>query len=114
MFKLMKEDAFYKREVKVNVPLEGGGNETCSCTVHFKLLPTSRLRDFLSGAGDAGMSDFQILSEVVGGWDGIADANGEPLAMNQTNLERLADIRCWASAVFDAYIDFAAGNAEKN
>jgi len=110
MFKLADENTTYDYPVTVRVPAAGGRAQEQTFTAHFRLITADEMKDIQAADG----GDEAFFKRVLAGWDGIQDANGKPLAYNDKNLRRLAQINYFAVAVGQAYSNFAIGLPAKN
>lgn len=111
MFKLADKNKAYQRVVQIQVPSDGGKTSAESFTAHFKLLPVSELQSLLKRKR---ITDRELIGAVLVGWEHIQDSDGTPLEFGKENLNRLCDIAYWSRAVFNDYMDFAAGLPAKN
>ncbi|MDD9822311.1 MAG: hypothetical protein OXU98_05430 [Gammaproteobacteria bacterium] len=110
MFKLADENTTYDYPVTVRVPAAGGRAQEQTFTAHFRLLPADEVRQMT----DDGSSNKDFLKRILAGWDGIHDAKGKALPYNASNLEKLANINYFTTAVGQAYAAFAMGLPAKN
>ena len=63
------------------------------------------------------LGDREMFDRLVRGWDGVLDAEGQPLAMTADNIDRLLDVPGFAAAFGNSYVHFWAAievEREKN
>lgn len=53
-----------------------------------------------------------FMQEVAEGWRGVADAEGQPLAFNEANLEALLETPGMAHLAFQSYLQEQAAKAK--
>lgn len=109
MFKMQKKETF-QWPVSVNIPKDGGGFNTHEFTGEFKLQEQSRLDRLLELSKT---DDRDVLKELLVGWAGVQDSNGEVLAFNEENRDQLIDIPYVRSALLKCYFDAANGTKVK-
>jgi hypothetical protein len=95
----------FKWPVKVEEPADGGVFETSTFDAVFKRVPTSELKE---------KGEFELLSQVVYGWEGIEDEDGKPVKFSQENLKEFSEDTCFVRGITNAYIESIAGAQEGN
>ncbi len=105
MFQLARPDQKYPTKVVVQVPVEAG-TEAQEMTCHFLVLPTHEANRLAKEGDDA------FLRAVIGDWEGIADADGDPLPCTEANVQQVSRIGYFATAAVAAY--FERFNPTKN
>lgn len=116
-FKFAPADT-YKTKVTVLIPGDFGKTQRCEFTVQFKRLKASEYRETLVRLGEAARRaevtdvDAALLSEVVLGWDGLLDADDQPVSFSPDALGELLDIGCYRHAIFDRFIEGVRNPAE--
>lgn len=96
----------FKWPVKVEEPADGGVYEVSTFDVIFKRVAASELKQ------DNG--DYEVLSQIVCGWEGIEDESGKSIPFSQKTLKELCDDACWVRGMTNAYLDALAGAKEGN
>jgi hypothetical protein len=109
MFKLAKQ-----REVlwpvTVTVPVDGGV-EKVEIQVRYRLLTRSEMLA-LRDEGEQALEG--LVRERVTGWDGVADASGEPLPFSPETLEQALDNLAFFQAVSVGLLFASQGALAKN
>jgi len=60
------------------------------------------------------ISDQSIADEILVGWDGIVDGDGEPVPFSQASKAILLDVPTMAGALIGAYFESLAEQKTKN
>lgn len=108
MFKVRK-NASFKWDVKVQVPVDGRHVEQ-RFTAQFKQVDRSRFTDLR----DDPESEQALLRDVLLGWEGIADENGETIAFSDEARDALLEIPYVRLAVVEAFFEGISGRKRKN
>jgi hypothetical protein len=59
-------------------------------------------------------TDISIANELIIGWEGVVDSDGDAVTFSETVKQQLLDIPTVASAIIVAYFDSLAGVKTKN
>ena len=112
-FKL-DQSGTYKWPVTVEVPVDDGRHDKQKFDGEFKRITQSRIREMgqLIETGD--LTDVDLVKEVLVGWDGIEDDQGNELKFSQAKLKQLLDVPMVATAIATSFFDSIAGAARKN
>ena len=112
-FKL-DQSGTYKWPVTVEVPVDDGRHDKQKFDGEFKRITQSRIREMgqLIETGD--LTDVDLVKEVLVGWDGIEDDQGNELKFSQSKLKQLLDVPMVATAIATAFFDSIAGAKRKN
>lgn len=97
MFRLPGEES-YPTPAVIQCP-SGADTVEREITVHLRVIPSSEYLQ-LSRQGDAA-----VLARIVTGWEGVHDAEGQPLPFTPENLRLAAEIPYFAVGVVRAYMD---------
>lgn len=109
MFKL-EEQKNIKWPVTVNIPCDGGRTTKGEFTAHFELLPQDEFREIYA---QDNASDEDLLRRVLTGWDGVADADGQPIEYNEDTREMMIRIPYVRAAMITAYLECSHGKAAR-
>lgn len=109
MFKL-KTNVEFAWPVKVQVPTDGRHVEQ-PFTARFKQVDRSRFVDLNNGDAE---EETNLLREVLIGWDGIGDENGEPIPFSEQTRDQLLEIPYVRTAIVEAFFEGIAGRKRKN
>ena len=112
-FKL-DQSGTYKWPVTVEVPVDDGRHDKQKFDGEFKRITQSRIREMgqLIETGD--LTDVDLVKEVLVGWEGIEDDQGNELKFSQSKLKQLLDVPMVATAIATAFFDSIAGAKRKN
>ena len=114
MFRIAKKDQTYLHPVTVQVPVGNDSTQPMTFTDKFLYLPTSDFRAIFSTQNLTQKIDHAVIAEFLVGWENIENHDGTLLAFSGEALKQLCDIRYWAQAVVEAYIEFHSGLPAKN
>lgn len=109
MFKL-EEQKNVKWPVTVNIPRDGGRTTKAEFTAHFELLPQTEFREIYE---QENASDEDLVRRVLTGWDGVADADGQPIEYNEDAREMMIRIPYVRAAMVSAYLECSHGKAAR-
>jgi len=109
MFKIAQSET-YKQVVVVQIP---GSKAKNSFEIEFKRLPQSEVTSTLQRIKDAEITDVDFCREIVLGWKGVADEDGE-MEFNEENLSVLLEIFPVPRTIVQAYFDSIVGAKAKN
>ena len=109
MFKLSKPDTVLW-PVTVAIPVDGG--RTCKATfdAEFKLLDQDEIDAALAASED----DMAFLRDVIVGWNGVQDEDGNDLPYSEASCAQMVKIPYVRKALMKAFWDATLGAAEKN
>ena len=108
------------------MPTDGGKYEKQSFDAEFKRLPQSRINEIQSevqarlkaaekGESSEGeISDISIADEVLAGWEGIVDDEGDEIPYSATSKAQLLNVPMMAGAIIESYFDSVVGKKTKN
>lgn len=109
MFKIQAKTSF-QWPVQVNVPRDGGGFATHEFTAEYKMLDQSKIDIALEKFKN---DDSDMLKEVVIGWNGVQDSNGDLLQFTEENRDTLLDIPYVRTALMKGFFEAVSGNKVK-
>ena len=104
----------YKWPIKISIPQDGGRMEPSTFDGEFKRVTQSRIREMGEMIDKGELSDYELVAEVLIGWKGITDSNGEEIKFSQTNLQKLVDVPMAATSIAEAFFNSIAGAKRKN
>jgi hypothetical protein len=82
----------YMTPVRVEFPANGGKPKVMIFKAWFRRLTQAQLDDVNERGAARELLDSDLVSEVMVGWEDVADADGNPAEFNPTNLALLLDI----------------------
>jgi hypothetical protein len=118
---VLKESDSYTWPITYRQPVSGGRQEKQEFEAEFKRLPQSRIAEIqaqaqqqLSGKGAPDISDVSVADEILVGWDGIVDSDGDAIAFNKTTKGQLLELPLMASCLIEAYFESLVERKAKN
>ena len=111
---VLKQSDTYSWPITFDLPVDGGRHQRQSFDGEFMRLPQSRIREIgqLIESGD--ITDAAIASEVLVGWSGVTDDQGEDIPFSKKTLEQILDVPMLATSVVTAYFGSLQGAKRKN
>lgn len=109
MFKIQKATSF-QWPVQVNVPRDGGGFATHEFTAEYKMLEQSKIDLALEKFKN---EDSDMLKEIVIGWNGVQDSDGNVLPYSDENRDTLLEIPYVRTALMKGFFEAVSGNKVK-
>ena len=123
---VLKQSSSYVWPVTVKLPISGGKFEKQTFDAEFKRLPQARINKIQievqariksserNEATDDSISDQTIAEELLIGWSGVLDEDGDEVPFSESMKQQLLDIPTLASAIIVAYFDSLTGTKTKN
>ena len=105
---VLKKVASYKWPVSVDVPVDGGKFKKETFTAVFKKISRSGFNELVESGDDA------LIDEIIEGWEGIKDEDGNELEFSDEAKSVLFDDPYVLRAVITAYTDSITGSQAKN
>ena len=105
---------------------ENGTRKKQSFTARFKELKQTRINEIQvlvqkrvkaiqEGEEDkSGITDQSIADEVLVGWDGIEDGEGNPVPFSNKSKKQVLEVPMLASAIIEAYFNSLVEGKQKN
>jgi hypothetical protein len=112
---VLNQSQSYSWPVSIQLPADGGKREKSSFDALFKRLPQSRINEIQQlvqqriKAGergeelDNGVTDQTIAAEILVGWAGILDGDGDEVPYSEAIKAQLLDVPMMAGALIEAY-----------
>lgn len=123
---VLKQSDSYSWPVSIKLPADGGKRERQTFDAEFKRLPQSRINEIqelvqkqikATERGEATaseISDLSIADEILVGWDGIVDGEGEPVPYSKASKAMLLDVPMMAGALISVYFESLVEQKRKN
>lgn len=123
---VLKQSDSYTWPVSIKLPANGGKRERQTFDAEFKRLAQSRINEIqrevqlrvkANEKGEdtgEGISDQSIADEILVGWDGIVDGDGEPVPFSNAVKAQLLDVPMMAGALVAAYFESLMEQKRKN
>lgn len=113
MFKIAATPT-YTAEVKVDVPTDNGKTVQRVFQAKFKRPTQSELDNIYKRINDKELTDHALIDEVMVGWDGVADEEGNALEFSPENLVALLEIHPTRPTIVQRFFDTVHGSQRKN
>ena len=123
---VLKQSSSYVWPVTVKLPINGGKFEKQTFDAEFKRLPQTRINKLQvevqariksserNETADDSISDQSIAEELLIGWSGVLDEDGDEVPFTESMKQQLLDIPTMATAIVVAYFDSLTGTKTKN
>ena len=111
---VLKQDDRFTWPISFDVPVDGGRHQRQSFDGEFVRVSQSRLRQFGEAIQGDEMTDADIARQVLVGWSGITDDEGEEVPFSKAALDRLLDVPMLATAIVTTYFKSLQGAKQKN
>jgi len=111
---VLKQDDRFTWPISFDVPVDGGRHQRQTFDGEFIRVSQARLRELGEAIQAEEASDQDIAREVMVGWSGITDDDGEEVPFSKAALDRLLDIPMLATAIVTTYFKSLQGAKTKN
>ena len=122
---VLKQSDSYRWPVSFKLPTDGGKREKQTFEAEFKRLPQSRIMEIqtqaqrlIKAAEDGeqieGISDLSVADEVLVGWSGIVDEDGEEVPFSKANKVALLEVPMLAASLIQSYFESLVEEKRKN
>lgn len=111
MFKI-SQSATFRWPVKFQTVAQDGRQEAQSFDAEFKRLTQTRLKEIADKRAE--ITDDDFCREVLLGWSGIKDEDGNDLPFSESNRDRLLDVMGVPAQIIFAFYDAINGARRKN
>lgn len=122
---VLKQSDSYRWPVSFKLPTDGGKREKQTFEAEFKRLPQSRImqiqaqaQQLVKAAEDGelveGISDLSVADEVLVGWSGIVDEDGEEVPFSKANKAALLEVPMLAASLIQSYFESLVEEKRKN
>lgn len=123
---VLNQSQSYSWPVSIQLPADGGKREKSSFDAQFKRLPQSRINEIqqlvqqrIKSAErgeelDNGVTDQTIAAEILVGWSGILDADGDDVPYSEAVKTQLLDVPMMAGALIESYFTSLVELKRKN
>ena len=111
---ILSQGNSYKWPVVHDMPVDGGKHERHTFDAEFKRITQSRIRQMGEQIENNEITESELVTEVLLGWDGINDEDGNPIKFSQKALAQVIDVPMLATCISKAFFDSIAGAKRKN
>ena len=109
---VIKRKESFSWPVKVDLP-EDGKFRRHTFEAEFKNIPTSRFQELLDLSQTGDINDVDIVREVMIGWSGILDDNGEEMPFVKAKFDELLEVFGIPQAIAQAFVESQTGGAKR-
>ena len=124
---ILKKEATFTHPIVFYTPDDGGTQKKETFDAVFKIIPQSRINEIKESADkkqkelDEGItdgeniSDVLIADEILIGWDGINDSDGEtPIPYTKATKKQILDVPMLANTLVEVYFNEITKQKTKN
>lgn len=114
---VLKQSATYTWPVLLLIPVDGGKREKHTLDIEYKRLPQTRIDEIirlarLIDAGKGEPEDEEAMNkvprEIIAGWSGVTDDQGEPILFSEARLTELLLIPTVGGQIVKAWFESMA------
>tara|TARA_Y100001963_G_scaffold89695_1_gene123820 strand:- start:179 stop:523 length:345 start_codon:yes stop_codon:yes gene_type:complete len=111
---VLDDKSSYKWPVRVEIPTDLGKHTVQTFHGEFKRVTQTRIKEIGEQIAKNTITEIELISEIMVGWDSVNDDDGNPLKFTKANLKKLLDVPMVAGAIAKAFFDSIAGAKRKN
>lgn len=111
---VLKKNGSYTWPVNFSIPSDGGKHEKKTFELNFKRISQTKLKEYLEKIEKEKASDEDFCREVITGWKGIQDEDGNEISFSESALDELLDFPVLAKEIVTTYIKSLDGAKVKN
>lgn len=104
----------YSWPVTVEFPVDGGKTDRQTFDAEFKRMTQTRINEIRSQIERNEVTDTDLAKEVLVGWEGVNDSNGDAVPFTERARDQLLDVPLVAAAVVMAWLGSLTGVKRKN
>lgn len=111
----------YLYKVKFTTFSEDGRPQLQTFSLRYKRLMQDKVDEYVKRGkemADSGKTEIddviEYLSDIVVGWEGVQDADGEALPFNKENFSKLVNFPMMSTTIFDNWMESVQGGKKKN
>lgn len=111
---IISQKTTYTWPVAVEFPTDGGKTEKQTFDAEFRRMTNTRINEIRSRIEKGEVTDTELACEVLVGWEGVNDGNGEAVPFTERSRDQLLDVPLVAAAVVMAWLGSLTGIKRKN
>lgn len=111
---VISQKSTYTWPVTVEFPTDGGKTERQTFDAEFKRMSQARINEIRALIERNEITDTQLAAEVMVGWEGVNDANGDTVVFTERSRDQLLDVPLVAAAVVMSWLGSLTGVKRKN
>lgn len=104
----------YTWPVTVEFPVDGGKTERQTFDAEFKRISQTRINEIRTAIANEATTDTDLSREVLVGWEGVTDGNGDAVPFTERARDQLLDVPLVSAAVVMAWLGSLTGVKRKN
>ena len=112
MLKLQTTPTF-KWPIRAKVPVDGGKYEESTFDLVFKRLSRSEFETWLQRVDRGEINPAAGLAEIIVGWDGVVDSDGQEVPFSQDKLREVLEVVPFPAIIMLHLQDAMAGAARR-
>jgi len=110
----LNQSGTYKWPVTVQIPIDGGKYEKTKFEAEFKRLTETRILEINELITKGKIVAVDLCKEVLVGWEGIEDDDGNEEAFSEANKKKLLNVPRVAQFISEAFYSSIEGAKRKN
>lgn len=122
---VLKQSDSYVWPVSIKMPVDGGKRQKQTFDAEFKRLPQSRIAEIQAtaqklvkanqaGQDIEGINDVSVADEILVGWSGIVDEEGQDVPFSEGVKAQLLEVPLLAAALIQSYFESLTDQKIKN
>ena len=118
---VLSKSASYTWPVRIILAIDGGHRDRETFDAEFRRLPQSRINEIVRqaraaerGRGDYEIEDQQVARELLVGWSGVYNDEGNDVPFSEAALNQLLEIPTVAAQIIGAWFDSLSEAKRKN
>lgn len=111
---IISQKQSYTWPVEVNFPTDGGRTQKQTFDAEFCRVSQSRINEIRSLIEKNEITDVELAREVLVGWSGVNDDNGEDVPFSERARDQILDVALVPGAVVMAWFTSLSGVKRKN
>jgi len=104
----------YTWPIAVEFPIDGGKTDRQTFDGEFRRMSQSRINEIRDRIEKSEITDVELATEVLAGWNGVNDGNGDAVPFSEGARDQLLDVPLVAAAIVMAWLQSLTGAKRKN
>lgn len=111
---IISQKQTYSWPVEVRFPVDGGKTDKQTFDAEFRRFTQTRINEIRELIEAGKITDTELAREVMAGWEGVNDGNGDAVPFSERARDQLLDVPLVAAAVVMAWLGSLTGVKAKN
>lgn len=111
---IISQKSTYTWPVSIEFPVDNGKTEKQSFDAEFRRMTNTRINEIRAAIEKGEITDTTLASEVLVGWEGVTDGNGEAVPFTERSRDQLLDVPLVAASVVMSWLGSLTGVKRKN